>query len=167
MFSEIVMLTCFFMFFIGQSFLIEGYSMEPTLQSGERILVEKISLYLSELKYGDIVIFQNPRNSSQIYIKRVIAIEGDEVLINSGKIYINGKTLNEGYVKEALLFPQYEKIVVPIGHCYVLGDNRNHSLDSRIIGTIPKRNIIGKVLLRYWPLKKVVIFRSNRRMGEA
>ncbi len=156
--SELIILTTFFMFFIAQTFLIKGFSMEPTLKNGQRILVEKVSLFLGGPKQGDIIIFQNPKNKEQILIKRVIGVGGDEIIIENSTIFVNGKLLKENYITEPLNYPRYLSYQVPKGHVFVLGDNRNHSSDSRFLGAVPKKNIIGRTIFIYWPFRDLSVF---------
>ncbi|MDD2430203.1 MAG: signal peptidase I [Firmicutes bacterium] len=152
-FSEIVLLSTLFMFLVGQTFLIEGQSMEPTIKDGQRIFAEKISPFFAHLKTGEIVVFKNPQNPSQYLIKRVIAVGGDELIIFDSTIYLNGKLLFENYVKEPVYLPRYTKVLVPRNHYYLLGDNRNQSTDSRNLGVVPKENIVGRLLFSVWPIK--------------
>ncbi|HHY18657.1 MAG TPA: signal peptidase I [Firmicutes bacterium] len=159
-FSEIIILASVFMLFLAQSFLIDGYSMEPTLKNGQRILVEKISYLFSGPNRGDIVIFQNPKDDSEFYIKRVVGISGDELLIDNGALYLNGSLLEEPFAKEPISFPLKARYLVPEGYFFVLGDNRNHSADSRFVGAIPLKNLLGKVILIYWPLNQINLISS-------
>ncbi len=156
--SELIIVTTFFMFFIAQTFLIQGFSMEPTLKNGQRIMVEKVSLLFKRPKHGDIVIFQNPKNEAQLFIKRVIGVGGDEIIIDKSTISVNGKLLKENYITEPLNFPQYLRYLVPKDHFFVLGDNRNHSSDSRFLGAVSKKHILGRAIFIYWPIREVAIF---------
>ncbi len=150
-FSETLILTFLCMFFLAQSFRIDGYSMEPTLYGGQRILVEKVSCHLGGPRRGDIIVFQNPANPKQSFVKRVIGIGGDEIVILDSKIYLNGELLQEQYINEPTEFPKGTRYLVPPNHYFVLGDNRNHSADSRFFGSISKNFIIGRSLIIYWP----------------
>ncbi len=125
-----------------------GYSMVPTFRGGEYILVWRLAYLTHPPRRGDIVVFQ-PENSSQEYIKRVIGLPGEEVLIQNGRVFINGEPLEEPYIPERPRYEGYWRI--PPGHVFVLGDNRNHSTDSHVFGPIPMDRIVGKAVLVYWP----------------
>ncbi len=129
---------------------VDGHSMDPTLQNGEFILVNRLAYRFGEPRRGDIVVFHYPRDPSQQFIKRVIGLPGDEVRIQAGHVYLNGQLLNEPYVAAP---PRYEGLwTVPAGSLFVLGDNRNQSSDSHSWGMLPIENVIGKAVFVYWPL---------------
>ena len=132
---------------------VDGSSMEPTLHNGEFVIVNKLAYKLGVAKQGDIVVFHFPRDPSQEYIKRIIGTAGDEVVIQDGAVYINGKELVEPYISAPPSYPA-GRWVVPEGHLYVLGDNRNNSSDSHTWGTLPMEYVIGKALFVYWPLEE-------------
>jgi signal peptidase I len=141
--------------FIVEPRFIPSGSMEPTLQVGDRILVDKISQQWQAPQRGDILIFYPPKSpaiddTSKAYIKRLIGLEGDRIAVKNGKIYRNGEALNEVYIAEA---PRYmmREVIVPKGYYWMMGDNRNHSNDSHIWGFLPKENVIGKAALRFFP----------------
>ncbi len=128
---------------------VDGYSMLPTLNDGEYVLVSKLA-YRKELpRRGDIIVFRFPVNPRQDFIKRVIGLPGEEVRIDNGTVYINGVALDEEYIAAP---PRYSgKWTVPPGYLFVLGDNRNDSSDSHTWGLVPMQNVIGKAVLVYWP----------------
>ena len=141
--------------FIVEPRFIPSGSMEPTLQVGDRILVDKISQQWQAPERGDILIFYPPKSpaiedNTKAYIKRLIGIEGDRIAVKNGKVYRNGEALNEVYIAEA---PRYtmREVIVPKGYYWMMGDNRNHSNDSHIWGFLPKENVIGKAALRFFP----------------
>jgi signal peptidase I len=128
---------------------VDGFSMEPTLHSGEFILVNKLAYKLGSPKTGDVVVFRYPRDPQQEFIKRVIGIPGDHVQIANGKVSVNGTPLYEPYIAAP---PAYnEEWEVPPKALFVLGDNRNNSSDSHQWGPVPMDNVIGKALFIYWP----------------
>lgn len=134
---------------------VEGLSMEPTLYTEQRVLVIKASYWFGDPQRGDVIIFHSPQDPSRTLIKRVIALPGEEVEIKDGQVYItdiNDDTfsLDEPYIKEEPNYT-YGPRVVPEDEYFVLGDNRNHSTDSRSWGMLPRENIIGKAWLCYWP----------------
>lgn len=141
--------------FVARAFTVEGPSMQPTLHSGERLLIDKISYRFREPDYGDVVVFRYPAEPSQYYIKRVVGLPGDVVRIYQGVLYVNDVPIREPYINGPII-GDFGPVQVPEGHYFVLGDNRNNSEDSRStrVGPIPRRLIIGRAALRYWPLPK-------------
>ena len=150
--------------FLIRTFIIDNVevnqiSMNPTFYEGDRVIISKLSYIFSKPKLGDIVVF-TPTGQKQPYIKRVIGVENDTISIKDGKLYINGKAIDESYIKEEMLH-DFEETHVPERTVFVMGDNRNYSKDSRnpSVGFIPIENIWGKVKFRYWPLSKAQWFR--------
>ncbi|GAB4432871.1 MAG: signal peptidase I [Anaerolineales bacterium] len=127
---------------------VDGFSMRPTLQDGEYVLVNRLA-YLRHLpQRGDIIVFQSPLNEQDL-IKRVIGLPGENVQIFDGQVRIDGQALSEPYIAAA---PVYNgEWNVPDNHLFVLGDNRNDSSDSHAWGLLPVENVIGKAILIYWP----------------
>lgn len=134
---------------------VENISMEPTLQPGEFILVNKLAYRLGDVSHGDVVIFHYPLNPSEDYIKRVIGLPGDVVTVQNGQVTVNGYAFDEPYIMAP---PHYNNSwTVPENQLFVLGDNRNSSSDSHNWGFVPYENLVGKALLIYWPLDQVKI----------
>jgi signal peptidase I len=130
---------------------VDGFSMQPTLNDGEFVLVNRMSYRFGDIERGDIIVFNYPANPSQELIKRVIGLPGDQVAINNGRVALNGYILNEPYIAAA---PQYNgQWSVPDDYIFVLGDNRNNSSDSHAWGMLPIENIVGKAIVIYWPPK--------------
>ena len=128
---------------------IDGSSMEPNLHHGEFVIVSKINYRFGEPERGDVVVFDFPRNITQEYIKRIIGLPGEHILVEDGKVYVNEIMLSEPYL---IMEPQYEgEWVVPEDTLFVLGDNRNNSSDSHTWGMVPMNNVIGEALVVYWP----------------
>lgn len=128
---------------------VDGFSMEPTLHSGEYVIVNKVSYRLGEPARGDIIVFHFPRKPDQEYIKRVIGLPGDSVRIADGRVYVNEIALHEPYI---FADPAYVgSWTVPEGELFVLGDNRNNSSDSHNWGFVPNDQVIGKAVFVYWP----------------
>lgn len=141
--------------------IVEKISMQPTLQPGNFVLVNKLAYKLGgEPRTGEIVIFHNPMNRSEDYVKRIIGVPGDDVLVTNGKVYVNRVELNEPYISAA---PQYSgEWTVPPDSLFVLGDNRNESYDSHDWGFVPMSDVVGKALVVYWPLDSIkVISHAN------
>lgn len=139
--------------FLTARIRVEGTSMEPSLHSGGYILVNRLAYWLGEPAVGDVIVFHYPRDPEQEYIKRVIGLPGDNVVISAGQVQVNGQVLEEPYIMEP---PDYEIAwKVPAEHLFVLGDNRNSSSDSHQWGPVPQKNVVGQALLVYWPLKDI------------
>ena len=131
---------------------VDGFSMLPTLQDGEFVLVNKLAYHTGTPVRGDIIVFQSITEKNLDLIKRVIGLPGDQIVIGGGRVSINGQTLDEPYIAAA---PNYSgRWKVPDGYLFVLGDNRNDSSDSHAWGFLPTQNVIGKALLIYWPPNK-------------
>jgi signal peptidase I len=143
---------------------VEGRSMESTLWDKDVIFVEKLSLLAGSIKRGEIIIFDSGNETRDIYVKRVIAIEGDEIEIKDGKVYLNGEALKEDYLKEEAFteagsfIPDNTKYKVEKHQVFVLGDNRAHSKDSREIGPVDIEDIKGHAIIRAYPFNRIKIF---------
>jgi len=147
--------------FVAQRTLVHDVSMQPTLYEGDNLIVEKISPKIGRLNRGDIIVFYDINEDRQL-IKRLIAVEGDQVEIKDGKVFVNGEELKEDYIKDGYtpqgVNPEYSNLVVPKGYVYVLGDNRKNSRDSRSIGPIEVERITGKAIFRFYPFNKIRTF---------
>jgi signal peptidase I len=129
---------------------VDGFSMVPTLQDGEYVLVNRLAYRNKLPERSDIIVFVSPQVSDLDLIKRVIGLPGDHVRISGGMVEVNGQVLNEPYIAAA---PVYNgEWNVPEGNLFVLGDNRNDSSDSHAWGLLPVENVIGKAILIYWPI---------------
>jgi signal peptidase I len=137
--------------FVGQATRVEGLSMEPNLHTDQRLVVEKVSYRFSGPQRFDIVVLKVPSQGDELLIKRVIGLPGETVEIRDGRVYINGEALNEPYINDETRPGRNERVTVPPLHVYVLGDNRNHSNDSRSFGPVPIENIVGRAWISYWP----------------
>ena len=138
---------------------VDGFSMRPTLQDGEYILVNKLAYKTGEPHRGDIVVFIFPVDPQEDLIKRVIGLPGETVAIHSGTVSVNGIQLAEPYIASP---PAYDdEWVVPEGQLFVLGDNRNDSRDSHQWGFLPSENVIGRAVLIYWPPEEWQVINHN------
>jgi len=128
---------------------VDGFSMRPTLEDGEFVLVSKLNYQFGSVQRGDIIVFHFPMDPTQELIKRVIGLPGDHILVNAGKVSVNGQVLDEPYIAAA---PTYSgEWDVPAGQLFVLGDNRNDSSDSHSWGFLPSEKVVGKAIVIYWP----------------
>lgn len=134
--------------------VVRGSSMSPSIFDGDRILIDHFTYLFAEVGRGDIVVLQYPLDPRLDYIKRVIGVPGDEVVIEKGRVFVNGDELQEQYVDVPDLSSRLQTYVMK-GHYFVLGDNRCHSSDSREFGQVPVENLRGKVDLRVWPLGRI------------
>ena len=138
---------------------VDGLSMAPTLEDHDRLIVNKLVYELSEPRPGDIVMLYYPLNPEKMFVKRVIAKEGDVVRIVDGHVYVNDVPLHDDYVpQEFRSHDDWGPQVVQQGYYFVMGDHRNNSSDSRHWGPVPKKYIVGKVKVRWWPLQDARIF---------
>ena len=145
--------------FVGQVARVDGLSMAPTLADHDRLVVNKWIYRVSDPRPGDIVMLYYPVDPEKVFVKRVIAREGDEVKITSGTVYVNGVALFDGFVpSEYRSFEDLGPQRVPEGYYFVMGDHRNGSFDSRHWGPVPKKYIVGKVQLRWWPPNHTRLF---------
>ena len=138
---------------------VDGLSMAPTLEDRDRLIVNKLVYELGEPRPGDIVMLYYPLNPEKMFVKRVIAKEGDTVRIVDGRVYVNDIPLHDEYVPvEFRSHDDWGPQVIQQGYYFVMGDHRNNSSDSRHWGPVPKKYIVGKVKVRWWPLQDARIF---------
>ena len=138
---------------------VEGQSMAPTLEDQDRLVVNKLVYRISEPRRGDIVMLYYPLNPDKSFVKRVIAEEGDAVRIIDGRVYVNDVPLPDNYIApENRSHDDWGPQMVPEGYYFVMGDNRINSSDSRSWGWVPKKYIIGKIQVRWWPVDTARVF---------
>jgi signal peptidase I len=154
-------LALFIRAFVAEPRYIPSDSMFPTLEVGDRLVVEKVSYYFRPPATGEIVVFDPPQQlqiqgyaKDQAFIKRVIGTPGQTVQVQDGKVYINGRPFNEDYIAEPPAY-QMEPVQVPEDQLFVMGDNRNNSNDSHVWGFLPKQNVIGHACYRFWPFSRI------------
>jgi len=152
--------------FIVQAFKIPTGSMRPTLMEGDRILVNKFIYKFKEPKRGDIIVFRSPEDKKKDFIKRLIGLPGETLEISNGMILVDQRAVDEySVIRERYYYNrgdfgvEGEAIKVPLDTYYVLGDNSISSRDSRYWGFLPKKYLIGKAFLLYWPPTRIRLLR--------
>lgn len=141
--------------YIVDTRIVPTGSMLPTIQLQDRLIVDRLFYKFDTLNRGDIIVFKAPETAyeDKDLVKRIIALPGEKVEVREGKVWIEGKSLNEPYVESAADY-NYGPVTVPQDSYFVLGDNRTQSKDSHIWGFLPSKNILGRVWIRYWPLAR-------------
>lgn len=159
--------------FLFSPFIVDGPSMQPNFETGERLIVNKIIYVIREPEFGEVVVFDVPEQGRK-FIKRVIGVPGDTIRLEGDDLYINDKKVDEPYIKEAVEAAHangelYNKVgpdsnypndtnpemTVPDGMIFAMGDNRSNSSDSRVIGFVKDEEIVGRADLIFWPLNKI------------
>ena len=155
-----VAVSTFIIIFLYQPVRVEGTSMLPMLEDQDRLFINKLAYRVGEIQRGDVVVFLYPNDHQKSYIKRVIALPGDELRIDHGHVFVNGKELTEKYVP-----PRFEDdrslpdTIVPEHSYFVMGDHRSISSDSRDFGPVDRELIYGKAAFVYWPMEQVGVVR--------
>ncbi|BAS26032.1 signal peptidase I [Limnochorda pilosa] len=146
------------MTFVARAFTVEGPSMLPTLHTGERLVVERVTYLFRPPRRGEVVVFRYPLDPREYFVKRVVGIPGDRVAVRAGYLWVNGQKLEEQYVSARPL-RSFPEVQVPEGRYFVMGDNRNNSEDSRDprVGFVPKELIVGRAIWRYWPIQSLAV----------
>ena len=157
-FALVAGITFLIIHFVGQRTVVNGVSMQPTLSDGDNLIVDKLSYRFHDPDRFDIIVF--PQEDGRYFIKRIIGLPGENVQIDEdGFIYINGEKLMESYGKEVMRDPGLAKDGIDLGadEYFVLGDNRNHSSDSRdpSVGILHRDELIGRAWVRIWPLDSI------------
>lgn len=147
--------------FVAQFHKVSGLSMYPTMNNGDYLITEKVSYRFGDPERGQIVVLKNPRDESQDFIKRIIAVPGDTLKIEDNNVFVNGQKLNETYLPPntqthtGTFISESTDIKVGANQFFVFGDNRDHSSDSREWGPVTKEELVGRALFRYWPPKSI------------
>jgi signal peptidase I len=148
---------------VAQTYLIPSASMEPTLMIGDRILVDKLSYHLHGVGRGDIIVFAKPAKETsdpaiKDLVKRVIGLPGEVISSRGGQVDIDGKALREPWLPPGTVTTGIVRQKIPPNEYFVMGDNRSDSQDSRFFGPIPRSLIVGRAVLRIWPLSRFHLF---------
>lgn len=155
--------------YVFQISTVDGSSMSPSFETGDVVIVDKLSYNLGNIERFDVVVLKYPEDPHKDFIKRVIGLPGEEIKIENGRVYVNDEPIEDDFVKhwkyEDFPPPHYQRWgsarrswIVPKAHYFVLGDNRASSTDSRIFGNVPQDYIKGKVRLRLWPFDRIKFY---------
>ena len=156
-------------YFLIQPFYVKGASMEPNFYDHEYLIIDEITYRFNEPKRGDIIVFKYPKDPRQFFIKRVIGLPGETVKIKDGLIFITSvdgqeNVLSEDYlpsdIENVLPVSGYGEVVLNTDEYYLMGDNRDQSLDSRVFGPVKADYIIGRTWLRGWPFNRLTLFNT-------
>ena len=155
-----IVVSAFIIVFLYQPVRVEGTSMLPMLEDQDRLFINKIAYRVGDIHQGDVVVFQYPRDHTKSYIKRVIALPGDDLRIEHGRVYVNGVRLKEAYVPNRFSDDRSQpELVLPPHEYFVMGDHRSISSDSRDFGPVDRNLIYGKAVFVYWPMEQVGVVR--------
>lgn len=138
-----------------QNYRIESHSMQPNFYEGQFVLVNKLAYKLGEPTRGDVVVFRNPANEDEDYIKRVIGLPGDTIGFQNGEVYVNGELMDDSFTNPPTPAPNGQTLIVSPEHIFVMGDNRPNSRDSRFFGPLDEDLLVGKAWLRVWPFSSI------------
>jgi signal peptidase I len=155
-----VSVSAFIIIFLYQPVRVEGTSMLPMLQDQDRLFINKMAYRVGEIHRGDVVVFLYPRDHEKSYIKRVIALPGDDLRIDHGQVYVNGDKVAEKYVPKRFADDRSQpEMTVPANEYFVMGDHRSISSDSRDFGPVDRELIYGKAAFVYWPMDQAGVVR--------
>lgn len=140
---------------VAQPFIVQGNSMLPNFHNGEYLIINEFSYHFRDPARGEVVVFRYPRQPSQFFIKRIVGLPGDMIEIREGDVFVNGALFDEAYVADSMITAPDSSIILGVDEYFVLGDNRQASSDSRVWGGLKEHFIVGKTLVRLWPLTRV------------
>jgi signal peptidase I len=155
-----IAISLFIILFLYQPVRVEGTSMLPMLEDQDRLFINKFAYRFEDIHHGDVVVFLYPQDHSKSYIKRVIALPGDELRIDHGTVWVNGVALQEDYVPFKYRDDRSQpEMIIPKGEYFVMGDHRSISSDSRDFGPVTRPLIYGKAAFVYWPMDQAGVVR--------
>jgi signal peptidase I len=155
-----IVISAFIIIFLYQPVRVEGTSMLPMLEDQDRLFINKIAYRVGDIHQGDVVVFQYPRDHTKSYIKRVIGLPGDDIRIEHGRVYVNGKLMKEPYVPSRFTDDRSQpEMVLGPNRYWLMGDHRSISSDSRDFGPVDRDLIYGKAAFVYWPMEQVGVVR--------
>ena len=145
---------------VVEAYKIPSTSMVPTLEVGDRLLVNKFIYFFKKPQRFEVVVFKPPPEVSndKIFIKRIVGLPGDVVAVRENKLFVNGQAIDEDYINEPIFY-QLPAKEIPPEMVFVMGDNRNRSHDSHVWGTLPMENLLGRAILRYYPIPKISLLK--------
>lgn len=150
----VAIISVVFYYTLGQFFVVSGVSMKPNLKDGQWLLISKINHYKRSPQRGEVVVFYFPGTKNDKYIKRIVGLPGERVVVKKGQVFINGNKLFEGYLDKNEKTQGQVNIKLNEGEYFVLGDNRDHSNDSRAWGALPQEEIIGQAVFAVYPFSE-------------
>lgn len=148
-------------YFVAQPFIVKGRSMEPNFEERNYLVIDELSYYFRAPQRGEVIVFKNPKDLSQYFIKRVIGLPGETVVVRGGSVYLKKtpqaplEELKEEYLPGDLVTAIDEEKTLGPDEYFVMGDNRTDSYDSRLWGSLPREDITGRVLFRLWPFGEI------------
>ena len=155
-----IVVSAFIIIFLYQPVRVEGTSMLPMLEDQDRLFINKMAYKLGDIHRGDVVVFLYPHDHTKSYIKRVIALPGDDLRIDHGLVYVNGHAIDEKYVPARFADERSQPgMVIPENEYFVMGDHRSISSDSRDFGPVERNLIYGKAAFVYWPMDQAGVVR--------
>ena len=155
-----IVVSAFIIIFLYQPVRVEGTSMLPMLEDQDRLFINKMAYKIGEIHRGDVVVFLYPHDHTKSYIKRVIALPGDDLRIDHGLVYVNGNAIKENYVPVRFTDDRsLPGLVIPDNEYFVMGDHRSISSDSRDFGPVERGLIYGKAAFVYWPMDQAGVVR--------
>lgn len=137
--------------FVAQPFLVQGASMEPNFENGDYLLVDEMTYRFRSPERGEVIVFKNPSNESEFYIKRIIGLPGEKIIIKDGSVFANGNIIDEKYLNPNLKIKRNYVFQLGDNEYFVMGDNRPVSFDSRSWGPLNGDLIVGTARVRFWP----------------
>lgn len=150
-------------YFLIQPFFVQGASMEPNYEDGQYLIIDEITYRFREPERGEVIVFKYPQNPSEFFIKRIIGLPGETLKISGSQIIIENESNPDGFILDESSYLKnipnmgQETLILKNDEYFVLGDNRSASFDSRRWGALPKRDIIGKVWIKAWPISQAGI----------
>jgi len=145
--------------FIAQPFKVDGKSMEPNFSTGDYLVVDEVTYRFREPIRGEVIVLRNPTNASEFFIKRIIGLPGEEVVIYDDKVFIDGEPISEDYLSGGLRMSDTPPFRLGESEYFVMGDNRENSFDSRNWGPLGDHQIVGMVRLRFWPPGELEVYK--------
>ena len=145
--------------FIAQPFKVDGKSMEPNFSTGDYLIVDEITYRFREPVRGEVVVLRNPTNETEFFIKRVIGLPGEQILVSDNKVFVDGQRIDEIYIPEDISMSDTPPFELAETEFFVMGDNRQSSFDSRNWGPLEKNKIVGVVRIRFWPFGDVETYK--------